>query len=217
LANNRPAQFQAILFDFDGTLAPNLDLADMRRQIAAMAAATQTPADVYADLYIVEIITATSAWMRGQNQHKQADEFEAASHQRIIDIEVAAAQTTNLFSQARSKLTALRQQNIKLGIVTRNCRAAVLQMCPDLDDYVDALHARDDTVHLKPDVRHLQANLDVLNCSAQHSAMVGDGALDMQAGKDLNMYCIGVLSGSNDAQALLNAGANEVLQDYREI
>ena len=78
-------------------------------------------------------------------------------------------------------------------------------------------HARDDTVHLKPDVRHLQANLDVLNCSAQHSAMVGDGALDMQAGKDLNMYCIGVLSGSNDAQALLNAGANEVLQDYREI
>lgn len=217
MANNRPAQFQAILFDFDGTLAPNLDLADMRRQIAAMAAATQTPAEIYADLYIVEIITATSAWMREQNRHKQADEFEAASHQRIIDIEVAAAQTTNLFPQARSKLTTLRQQNIKLGIVTRNCRAAVLQMFPDLDDYIDALHARDDTVHLKPDVRHLQANLQVLNCSAQHSAMVGDGALDMQAGKDLNMYCIGVLSGSNDAQALLNAGANEVLQDYREI
>ena len=217
MANNRPAQFQAILFDFDGTLAPNLDLADMRRQIAAMAAATQTPANVYADLYIVEIITATSAWMRRQNQHKKADEFEAASHQRIIDIEVAAAQTTNLFPQARSKLTALRQQNIKLGIVTRNCRAAVLQMFPDLDDYIDALHARDDTVHLKPDVRHLQVNLDALNCSAQHSAMVGDGGLDMQAGKDLNMYCIGVLSGSNDAQALLDAGANEVLQDYREI
>ncbi len=90
-------------------------------------------------------------------------------------------------------------------------------MFPGIDDYVDALHARDDTVHLKPDVRHLQANLDVLNCSAQHSAMVGDGALDMQAGKDLNMYCIGVLSGSNGSEALLNAGANEVLQDYREI
>ena len=96
MANNRPAQFQAILFDFDGTLAPNLDLVDMRRQIAALAAATQTPADVYADLYIVEIITATSAWMREQNQHKQADEFAAASHQRIIDIEIAAAKNTCL-------------------------------------------------------------------------------------------------------------------------
>ena len=217
MAKNRPAQFQAILFDFDGTLAPNLDLADMRRQVVAIAAATQTPDTVYADLYIVEIITATSTWMRGQNQHKQADEFEAVSNQRIIDIEIAAAKTTNLFPQARSKLIALREQNIKLGIVTRNCRAAVLQMFPDLNNYIDALHARDDTVHLKPDVRHLQANLDAINCSAQHSAMVGDGALDMQAGKDLNMYCIGVLSGSNDAQALLNAGANEVLQDYRKI
>jgi phosphoglycolate phosphatase-like HAD superfamily hydrolase len=47
--------------------------------------------------------------------------------------------------------------------------------------------------------------------------MVGDGALDMRAGKDLNMYCIGVLSGSNDKDALLAAGADEVLQDYREI
>ena len=91
MTNKTPNQFQAILFDFDGTLAPNLDLADMRRQIAAMAAATQTPAEVYADLYIVEIITATSAWMRSQNKHKQADEYAAASHQRIIDIEVAAA------------------------------------------------------------------------------------------------------------------------------
>lgn len=189
----------------------------MRRQIAAMAAATQTPAEVYADLYIVEIITATSAWMRSQNKHKQADEYAAASHQRIIDIEVAAAKTTELFAQARSKLTTLREQNIKLGIVTRNCRAAVMQMFPDLESYIDALHARDDTPHLKPDVRHLQANLNALNCSAQHSAMVGDGALDMRAGKDLNMYCIGVLSGSNDKDALLAAGADEVLQDYREI
>ena len=217
MTNKTPNQFQAILFDFDGTLAPNLDLADMRRQIAAMAAATQTPAEVYADLYIVEIITATSAWMRSQNKHKQADEYEAASHQRIIDIEVAAAKTTELFAQARSKLTTLREQNIKLGIVTRNCRAAVMQMFPDLESYIDALHARDDTPHLKPDVRHLQANLNALNCSAQHSAMVGDGALDMRAGKDLNMYCIGVLSGSNDKDALLAAGADEVLLDYREI
>ena len=48
--------------------------------------------------------------------------------------------------------------------------------------------------------------------------MVGDGALDMQAGKDLNMYCIGVLSGSNDAQALLKRWRKmKFLQDYREI
>ena len=47
---------KGILFDFDGTLVPNLDLADMRRQIAAMATAAGVPDAVHADLYIVEII-----------------------------------------------------------------------------------------------------------------------------------------------------------------
>jgi phosphoglycolate phosphatase-like HAD superfamily hydrolase len=45
--------------------------------------------------------------------------------------------------------------------------------------------------------------------------MVGDWALDMRAGRELNMRCIGVLTGSNDAEALAAAGADEVLADYR--
>lgn len=217
MANDRPAQFQAILFDFDGTLAPNLDLADMRRQIAAMAAATDTPEHVYADLYIVEIITATARWLRAQNKIAEAQAYEQASHQRVIAIEIAAAMDTDLFPRVKDKLSALAQQGIKLGIVTRNCRAAIEQMFPDFPDYIHALHARDDTPYLKPDIRHLQANLEALGCSARSSAMVGDGALDMQAGKALNMYCIGVLSGSNDAMALLAAGADEVLENYEGI
>ncbi len=38
---------QAILFDFDGTLVPNLDLADMRRQTADMAKAAGVPDEIY--------------------------------------------------------------------------------------------------------------------------------------------------------------------------
>ena len=57
---------KGILFDFDGTLVPNLDLADMRRQIAAMATAAGVPDAVHADLYIVEIIEASHAWLVAQ-------------------------------------------------------------------------------------------------------------------------------------------------------
>lgn len=42
--------------------------------------------------------------------------------------------------------------------------------------------------------------------------MVGDGALDMQLARALHMYCIGVLSGSGDAQTLRNAGAHESIE-----
>ena len=48
-------------------------------------------------------------------------------------------------------LNGLREQHIKLGIVTRNCRAAIDVVFPQHPLYIDALHARDDVSHLKPD------------------------------------------------------------------
>ncbi len=209
----------AVLFDFDGTLVPNLDLTDMRRQIAAMAKAAGVPDSVYDGLYIVEIIDASQAWLSDQDTAlaSSAEAYAAASHQRINDIEMQAASNTAPFTAVRQVLSQLRDKGYRLGIVTRNCRAAVLTMFPDMDEYVDCLHARDDVVHLKPDPRHLQDNLDALGAEAALSVMVGDGALDMQAGQALGMRCIGVLTGSNDTQALTDAGATEVLADYRGI
>ena len=208
---------KGILFDFDGTLVPNLDLADMRRQIAAMATTAGVPDAVHADLYIVEIIEASHAWLNAQERigTTLANQYAAASHQRIHDIEMEAAGKTRLFDDARRVLVQLRSAGYRLGIVTRNCREAVITMFPDMNEYIDSLHARDDVEHLKPDPRHLQANLDTLGADPDVSVMVGDGALDMQAGRELNMRCIGVLTGSNDADALGAAGADEVLADYR--
>ena len=207
----------AVLFDFDGTLVPNLDLTDMRRQIAAMAKAAGVPDSVYDGLYIVEIIEASQAWLSNQDTAlaSSAEAYAAASHQRINDIEMQAASNTAPFTAVRQVLSQLRDKGYRLGIVTRNCRAAVLTMFPDMDEYVDCLHARDDVVHLKPDPRHLQDNLDALGAEAALSVMVGDGALDMQAGQALGMRCVGVLTGSNDTDALTDAGATEVLADYR--
>ena len=207
----------AVLFDFDGTLVPNLDLQDMRRQIAAIAKAAGVPDSVYDGLYIVEIIEASQAWLSNQDNElaSSAEAYAAASHQRINDIEMQAARNTAPFTAVRQVLNQLRDGGYRLGIVTRNCRAAVLTMFPDMNEYIDCLHARDDVVHLKPDPRHLQDNLDALGAEAALSVMVGDGALDMQAGQALGMRCVGVLTGSNDTHALADAGATEVLEDYR--
>ena len=208
---------KAILFDFDGTLVPNLDLADMRRQIADMAKAAGVPDEIYDGLYIVEIIEASRAWLSAQDPAlaNTAQAYVTASHERINEIEMHAANNTVPFAGVRQVLGQLKDAGYRLGIVTRNCRAAVLTMFPDMDDFIDCLHARDDVVHLKPDPRHLQHNLDALGVGTSAAVMVGDGALDMQAGRALNMRCVGVLTGSNNRQALIEAGATDVLADYR--
>jgi len=207
-----PQTTEAVLFDFDGTLAPNLDLADMRQQIVSLTVDAGVPNTVYKNLYIVEVIAAGFKWLV-ERDAKRAAHYQQNANQRILDIEMNAAAATQLFPGVKTMLTHLRQRSIGIGIVTRNCRAAIETIFPDLGQFVDALHARDDVIHLKPDPRHLLDNLQALKARPEHSVMVGDGALDMQAGTALNMRCIGVLTGSNGSAALKRAGAAQILDD----
>lgn len=201
----------AALFDFDGTLAPNLDLPDMRRQVIELTQKTAVPEDVFADQYIVEIIDTATHWL-AQKSPDQARLYHHHAHKLITDFEVSAAADTQPFAGARDWLINYRRQGIKLGVVTRNCRQAVLTVFPDILNYVDALYARDDTQHLKPDPRHLLACLKDLDVSAKNTVMIGDGAMDMRVGQALNMRCIGVLTGSANSAALVQAGAHEVVE-----
>lgn len=201
----------AVLFDFDGTLAPNLDLPDLRRQVAALTRSRGVPEAVFAGRYIVEILDAGATWL-SDSDPGAADALHRDGHRLIRDFEVEAARRTRPFEDARELLAALRRQGKALAVITRNCRDAVFAAFPDLDAYCDRVLARDDVTHLKPDVRHLTQALKTLDQADPGAAvMVGDGQLDMHIGKAQGLYCIGVLTGSSDARRLLEAGADAVL------
>lgn len=206
----------AILFDFDGTLAPNLDLPDMRRQVIALTETHGVPTEVYADHYIVEIIDAAAAWLSREDPQR-ATAYAASAHQLITDFELDAARVTQPFPGVEEMLVTLASAGWRLGVVTRNCRAAVLEVCPELPALVDGLFARDDVRYLKPDPRHLESCLDALGCAPEQALMVGDGQLDMRSGRELNMHCVGVLTGSSDADSLLAAGAHRVISRCTEL
>ncbi len=202
---------QAILFDFDGTLAPNLDLPDMRRQVLQLTAKTGVPTEVYADHYIVEVIDAASAWLQRTSSTATAERYYAQAHQLIIDIEMDAATNTHPFPEIPNYLQSLSSSGIATAVVTRNCRAAVLQTFPNILQCVDKVFARDDVTALKPDPKHLTTALAALGQAPESSAMVGDGKLDMHVGRSLGMYCVGVLGGSCERKDLEAAGADLVL------
>ncbi len=211
-----PGTARAVLFDFDGTLAPNLDLPDMRRQVIELTATHAVPAAVYDGHYIVEVIDAAAGWLRQQGA-EDADVYERRAHQLITDFELDAARRTDPFPGIEAKLIELANIGWRLGVVTRNCRAAVLQVFPHLLEHVDVLMARDDVEHLKPDPRHLQSCLDALGCAPRQAVMVGDGQLDMRSGRALEMHCIGVLTGSGSSDSLLAAGAHRIIPRCTEL
>jgi phosphoglycolate phosphatase len=201
---------RAVLFDFDGTLAPNLDLPDLRRRVVELTLARGVPEMAFAGRYIVEIVDAGAQWLARQCPHT-ADLYYRDAHRLISDFETAAARATAPFPDVPPALGRLRDHGKALGVVTRNCRAAVQTVFPDLDRYCTSVLARDDVAYLKPDVRHLSAALDALDTEAAAAVMVGDGQLDMHIGRALGLYCVGVLTGSGDEAMLWDAGADVVL------
>lgn len=208
----RADNFAAILFDFDGTLAPNLDLPDMRRQVIELTQIQGVPEQVFADRYIVEVIEAAQDWLN-QRETGAGDAYATNAHQLIYDIEINAAASTVPFPCVAEYLTKLQSAGVNMTVVTRNCREAVLKVFPELLTHIHVLRARDDVTHLKPDPRHLLTTLDELGHTAENAAMVGDGRLDMHCGKEAGLYCVGVESGSSDAKALYAAGADAVYEN----
>lgn len=200
---------RAVLFDFDGTLAPNLDLPDLRRRVIDFALTHDVPEAVFAGRYIVEVLEASAGWL--SERGRDAASFHRRGHELIRDFEVAAARDTRPFPDAVRTLEGLRRNGVPVAVVTRNCRDAVLTVFPDLEHQCDAVLTRDDVVHLKPDSRHLRQALEDVGAASGPSLMVGDGALDMETGRALGLYCVGVLTGSADAQRLQAAGADVVL------
>lgn len=209
--------FDAILFDFDGTLAiPNLDFAEMRRQLVAFTAAQGIEVDDLAHLDMIAMMDAAMAWLN-QRGSGQGHIYYRQAHELLQDIEIAAAQSGGLLPGIPELLDALRLRDIAIGIVTRNCEPAVRMIFPDVDTYCGALYAREHVERVKPHPEHLQAALTQLSVSPDRALMVGDGAMDMEAGKRLNMFSIGVLSGETPRDKLAQHGADLILDSAAQL
>ncbi len=203
--------FEAILFDFDGTLAvPNLDFADMRQQLVVLTQTWGLPAEELHGRYILELMDHAAAWLRLRDAGQSASYYQQAQ-QLIQDIEIEAARRSGLLPGIQELLISLQERRITVGIVTRNCDVAVRTMFSQVDTYCQAFFARDHVTHVKPHPSHLQAALARLCSAPARTLMVGDGTMDMQAGKHLQMFSIGVLSGSNTREELIQHGADLVL------
>jgi phosphoglycolate phosphatase len=209
--------FEAILFDYDGTLAIlNLDFAAMRRHLHMFTVAQGISPQELHGLDILEMLAWATGWLR-HHSPEQADRYARDAEQLIQDMEVQAAHRSGLLPGVPELLVALRQEQIGVGIVTRNCDAAVRVTFPQIDTYCRAFIPRDRATQVKPHPAHLQAALDCLGTTSERTIMVGDGAMDIQAGKALGMFSIGVLSGNSSRAKLLAHGADLVLASVADL
>lgn len=213
----QPPRYQALLFDFDGTLSRlTLDFDLMRRRIAGLAEGFLGERPEPDGSPVLEWLDTLAAEVR-EFDEALGLEFHCRGRLVIQATELDAAREAELFPFTRTLLARLREGGVKTGVLTRNSTAAVKTVFPDIADCCDAFIAREDAPKLKPDPAHALAVLARLGVAPGRALMVGDHPLDIAAARSAGVAAAAVFSGNTPEAALAAAGPDFLARDCAEL
>jgi phosphoglycolate phosphatase len=210
--------FSAILFDFDGTLAHlNVDFGAMKAGLLSLLNGYGLDTDPFKDLYALEMVEAASDMLKPERV-ADSNSLRTQGLALIKEIEMEGARKGCLFTGVEEMFRILKNRNIKTSIVTRNCFDAVNCIFPDIESRCDAVITREFTDQVKPHPGHLATALVRLNISkGEKTVMAGDHPMDINAGKAVGAYTIGVLSGYSTESLLRCAGADLIMERITDL
>lgn len=101
------------------------------------------------------------------------------------EVELESSDEASLIPGVPETLKALKDQGLKLGLMTRSCRKYAEKILRrfDLRKYFDVILARDDIENPKPDPSHAIELLKLLNVSAEEALFIGDHWSDAECAK----------------------------------
>jgi len=210
-------KLDAIIFDFDGTLADvQLDFDLMKTKIAALGEVfleeRPTPGPKPALEWLEELVQKTMQW-----NVAEAKEFRSRGHLVITAMELDAARDGELFPFTRPMFAMLRERNIAVGIITRNITAAVKVVFPDVEEVVQAFIPREDARCVKPHPAHLLQALEKIGAKPECSLMVGDHPMDVETAQHAHALSAAVTSGSMQAEAFAALAPDFIANDVDEL
>ena len=188
------SQLDAVIFDLDGTLVQlTIDFDRMRAVVIEIVARYGAAVDSRRQaLLTLELIADVTAEFKRRCPDRAA-RFEGEANEAVEAIEVEAAQRAALFPGVPELLIWLRDRGFKLGIITRNCRAAAGEVLNSLQSLIDVVLTRDDVPAVKPDPLHLRWALEALAVRGERTLMVGDHPLDVVTGQAVGAFTAAVL------------------------
>lgn len=204
----------AVLFDLDGTLVEtNIDFPLMKREMLRIAALAGVPEEELLSYDILGIVQCVEE-MLGEDS---GGEFRIQAYRILEEIELRHSRDTKEIAYAGELLAALKSRGVKIGIVTRNCRAASEMSIQIAGLLPDVMLAREDVAKAKPHPEHLLIALSRLDASPECSVMVGDHIMDIRAGKDAGLRTIGILATSSDPGFFDELAPDAVVESLKEI
>ena len=188
-----PAPFpplRAVLFDLDGTLIEtHIDFPAMTAAMQRLAREWDVPESVTDGKDILGLVEAAAQDVQTRGGDGAA--LRRTAFARLQEMEIAGCSRPTLLPGTHALMTALMARGVKIGVVTRNCRAVSVGLLARFALPHHLLLTRDDVPRTKPNPEHLWDALRLLGEKPQDAAMVGDHFMDIEAG--VNAGCAATL------------------------
>lgn len=116
-------------------------------------------------------------------------------------------------------LELLRNQNIKLGVVTTKMTQSVVMglTLTGLDQYFETVITYDDVTHPKPHPEPVMKAMKELDADASSTLMVGDNYHDIESGKNAGVKTAGVAWAFKGKERLLKYNPTYMLEDMHDL
>jgi HAD superfamily hydrolase (TIGR01662 family) len=182
VGKNRSPGLDAVLFDFDGTLArPAIDFPGLKRELGA-------PPGMFALEYVRSL--------------PSGDELDRAEDV-LARFEMEAADRAEPNDGAEDAVRCLKEMGLLVGIVTRSRLEIIersLRGFPRLSlaDF-DVIVTRDDDVKVKPEPDQILLAASRLNVRPERTMMVGDFVVDVEAGHRAGAITVHLLDPNDSA------------------
>ena len=200
MVNNPFSGARAALFDLDGTLIrTHIDFPAMKFRIADLVEQFISLPDNLLEYDIMGLVYQVETRLLTMGKGPLAKEFREEAFALLEEIEKQQCATPEEFPGATDLLKELHKRDVKVGVVTRNCRVVASQLLTAGNLRTDTLVCRDDVNHVKPDPEQIHFALKAmgfpLDLPADQIVVIGDHPMDIEAGKAAGARTIGVLHG----------------------
>ena len=126
---------------------------------------------------------------------------------------------TEPYDGIEEMLLSLKDMGIKTGVISNKPDYAAKSVCKNKlnGTLVDFVQGQKEGVPIKPDPAGPMEVLTVLGFLPEETLYVGDSGVDMQTGKNLGSYTVGVSWGFRGVEELTQSGADEIVYSPLDI
>ena len=209
-------KFQAVVFDFDYTLADSspavIECANTALQGMGLPPASGDTIRRTIGLSLPETLLR----LAGEEHRNRAEEFRRLWRAKSVHVMVDG---TTLLPGVEVAIEALRNRGLRLGIVSTKFHSPIQAVLAreNLLDKFGAVIGGDDVEQFKPDPQGLLLAIERLGSQSDHTLYVGDNATDAETARRAGVPFLAVLSGVATRDEFKGCSVLEFLENVGRI